>query len=233
MLQRVEEAGPGIAACRLPTRDDGAGRLVEPSVDLGVEAETGQSALHVATLSLVESYLIFGFLSCLVDNVAGSADANRLRSVMLGPASATFALTRIPRTDNARMKTRNGLSSLNLSLLMISLCEPLSIQIHRPETRNPAASKSKVYSGFVTGQPLSGSLVPYRASNVALNCSETGRHEKRHGEDTSSARRPLWAALIPGCSARLPFRPSGRMFQDRHKGERHEQGGSRQPQARW
>jgi hypothetical protein len=25
---------------------------------------------------------------------------------------ATFALTRIPRTDNARMKTRNGLSSL-------------------------------------------------------------------------------------------------------------------------
>src|SRR6476619_1983762 len=67
MLQRVEEAGLGIAACRLPTGDHGAGRLVEPSVDLGVEAETGQPALHVATLSLVKSCLIFGFLSCLVD----------------------------------------------------------------------------------------------------------------------------------------------------------------------
>jgi hypothetical protein len=31
---------------------------------------------------------------------------------MLGPALATFALARIPKTDNARMKTRNGLSSL-------------------------------------------------------------------------------------------------------------------------
>jgi hypothetical protein len=66
MLQRVEEASLGIAACRLPASDDGAGRPVEPSVDLGVEAETGQPALHVATLSLVEAYLIFGFLSCLV-----------------------------------------------------------------------------------------------------------------------------------------------------------------------
>src|ERR1700692_392070 len=65
MLQRVEEASLGIAACRLPARDDGAGRLVEPSVDLGVEAEPGQPALHVATLSLAESYPIFGFLSCL------------------------------------------------------------------------------------------------------------------------------------------------------------------------
>ena len=66
MLQRVEEARLGIAACRLPTRDHGAGGRVEPSVDSGVEAETGQPALHVATLSLVESYLIFGFLSCLM-----------------------------------------------------------------------------------------------------------------------------------------------------------------------
>jgi hypothetical protein len=31
---------------------------------------------------------------------------------MLGPALATFALARIPKTDKARMKTRNGLSSL-------------------------------------------------------------------------------------------------------------------------
>jgi hypothetical protein len=67
MLQHVEEASLGIAASRLPTRNDGAGRLVEPSVDLGVEAETGQPALHVATLSLIKSCQIFGFLSCLVD----------------------------------------------------------------------------------------------------------------------------------------------------------------------
>ena len=66
MLPRVEEASLGIAACRLPARDDGPGRLVEPSVDLGVEAETGEPALHVATLSLVEAYLIFGFLRCVV-----------------------------------------------------------------------------------------------------------------------------------------------------------------------
>jgi hypothetical protein len=66
MLQRVEEASLGIAACRLPAHDDGPGRLVEPSVDLGVEAETGQPALHVATLSLVKAHLIFGFLRCLV-----------------------------------------------------------------------------------------------------------------------------------------------------------------------
>ena len=40
--------------------------FVEPTADLGIEAETGQPALHVATLSFVEAYLIFGFLSCLV-----------------------------------------------------------------------------------------------------------------------------------------------------------------------
>src|ERR1700730_1980703 len=68
MLQRVEEASLGIAACRLPASDDGAGRPVDPSADLGVEAETGQPALHVATPSLVEAYLIFGFLSCLLGN---------------------------------------------------------------------------------------------------------------------------------------------------------------------
>src|SRR3977135_3272741 len=71
MLQRVEEASLGIAASRRPTRDDGAGRLVEPSVDLGVEAETGQPALHVAPLSLVKPHLIFGFLRCIVDKGRG------------------------------------------------------------------------------------------------------------------------------------------------------------------
>src|SRR6266480_5385118 len=66
MLQRVEEAGVGIAACPLPARDGGAGRLVELSVDPSVEAKTGQPALHGASLSLVEADLIFGFRSCFV-----------------------------------------------------------------------------------------------------------------------------------------------------------------------
>ena len=66
MLKRVEEASPGIAARSLPARDGGAGRLVELSIGLGVEPESGQPPLHVATLPLVESDLSFGFASCLV-----------------------------------------------------------------------------------------------------------------------------------------------------------------------
>src|SRR5882724_466736 len=66
MLQRVKEAGLGIAPCRLPARDDGAGRLIEFPVDLCVEAETRQPALHGATLALVKPDLIFGFLSSVV-----------------------------------------------------------------------------------------------------------------------------------------------------------------------
>ena len=66
MLQRVEKAGLRIAACALPARDDGAGLVVELAVDLGVEAETGQPALHLAPLSFVEADLILAFLSCLV-----------------------------------------------------------------------------------------------------------------------------------------------------------------------
>ena len=57
---------------------------------------------------------------------------------MLGPALATFALTRIPKTDNARMKTRNGLSSLiSESLNDFALRTHVgsnSPQIHRRET---------------------------------------------------------------------------------------------------
>ena len=68
MLRRAEEPSVGIAASRLPTCDDGAGRLVEPSVDLGVEAESGQPALHVAMLTLDKTDLIFGLLSAFLDN---------------------------------------------------------------------------------------------------------------------------------------------------------------------
>ncbi len=66
MLQRVEETGLGIAACPLPARDDRAGRFVELSVGLGVEAEARQPALHVFTPCPVEADLIFGFLGCFL-----------------------------------------------------------------------------------------------------------------------------------------------------------------------
>ena len=68
MLGRIKEARRGIAARRLPARDRGPGRLVEPSVDLGAEAKTGELALQVATLFLIKSNLIFSFLRCRVDN---------------------------------------------------------------------------------------------------------------------------------------------------------------------
>ncbi len=71
MLRRAEEPGVWIAASRLPTCDDGAGRLVEPSIDLGAEAEPGQPALHITTLCLVKADLIFGLLSAFLDNSRG------------------------------------------------------------------------------------------------------------------------------------------------------------------
>src|SRR3984957_7080938 len=91
MLQRVEEAGLGIAACSLPARDDGAGRLVEPAVNLGVEDETCQAALHVATLFFVEADLIFGFLSCFVGK---SRRFDGCRQVAVGCARTGFGSIR-------------------------------------------------------------------------------------------------------------------------------------------
>src|SRR5450759_1591034 len=87
MLKRVEKAGLGIAARALPARDDGAGRLVELSVDLGVEAETGQPALHFATLCLVEADLIFGLLICFV---ASGSRIGGCRQVADGRARTGF-----------------------------------------------------------------------------------------------------------------------------------------------
>ena len=54
----------------------------------------------------------------------------------------------------------------------------MSVQIHRCELELPAASKSKVNSGFVAGQLLFGSNVPQRASNVTPHCTETAQQEK-------------------------------------------------------
>ena len=62
MLQLVEEAGLRIAARGLPAHDHGAGGFVELAGDLGVEAEAGEPALHVAALALVEADLVFGGL---------------------------------------------------------------------------------------------------------------------------------------------------------------------------
>ena len=112
MLRCVEEAGRGIAARALPARNDGAGRWVEPAIDLGVEAETGQPALHVATFSLVETDPIFVFLGCFVGKDRRIDGGRQSRLVVLGPALAASVRTRIPRIDNARIKTRMGCPSL-------------------------------------------------------------------------------------------------------------------------
>src|SRR6266700_7579969 len=92
MLQRVEEAGLGIAACRLPARDHSAGRLVELSVGPGVEAETRQPALHVFTHCPVEADLIFGFLGCFVGKDHHWIDAFR-------QVAGSCALTLLQRGD--------------------------------------------------------------------------------------------------------------------------------------
>ena len=120
MLLRVEEASLGIAARCLPARDEGAGWLVEPTADLGIEAETGQPALYVATLSL--SRPIWSSVSWVASSAttAGSTDANKSRSSVLGPALATSALTRNPKIDNAIMKTRNGLFFPDLEVSVVS-----------------------------------------------------------------------------------------------------------------
>src|SRR3981081_3083362 len=62
VLQLVEVAALGIAAGGLPARDHAAGGLIELAGGLGVEAEPGEAALHVAALALVEADLIFGGL---------------------------------------------------------------------------------------------------------------------------------------------------------------------------
>ena len=62
VLQRVEIAARGIAAGGLPAGDHGPGRRIELAGDLGVEAEPGKAALHVATLALVEADLVLGGL---------------------------------------------------------------------------------------------------------------------------------------------------------------------------
>src|SRR6266850_3738872 len=62
VLQSVEVAALGIAAGGLPARDHGTGPLIELAGDLGVEAEPGQAALHVAALALVEADLVLGGL---------------------------------------------------------------------------------------------------------------------------------------------------------------------------
>jgi len=54
VLELVEISAGGIAACRLPSPDHRAGLVVELARDLGIEAKTGQPALHIATLTAIE-----------------------------------------------------------------------------------------------------------------------------------------------------------------------------------
>src|SRR5882757_8020883 len=62
VLQRVEVAALRIAAGGLPAGDHGAGVVVELAGNLGVEAEAGQAALHVAALAAIEAELVLGGL---------------------------------------------------------------------------------------------------------------------------------------------------------------------------
>ena len=54
VLELVDISAGGIAACRLPSPDHRAGLVVELARDLGIEAKTGQPALHIATLTAIE-----------------------------------------------------------------------------------------------------------------------------------------------------------------------------------
>src|SRR5579864_3936359 len=87
VLQLVEIARDRIAARGLPALDDRAGVLVELAVDLGVEAEPGEPALHVAALALVETDLVLGDLARLVGEgrrvYAGGHVAGRGRRAVL------------------------------------------------------------------------------------------------------------------------------------------------------
>jgi hypothetical protein len=76
-----------------------------------------------------------------------------------------------------------------------------------------AASESKVNSGYVAGQPLSGSLVPWRVSNVTLHCTGTAQQKNRHGEHRL---RPTFALGQSHQFDRAPITSTGWMVWDRH-----------------
>src|ERR1700732_3247113 len=103
MLQRVEETGLGIAARRLPARDNGARRVVELAVDLDAKAETFQPALHVATFALVEADPIFGFPSCSVSCFVGQGRRiDRCRLLARGRAKTGFGGIRTDEKSQER-----------------------------------------------------------------------------------------------------------------------------------
>ena len=114
MLGRIEEAGSGIAAGVLPARDRGAGLVVELAVDFGVEAETGQPALHVAAPGLVEADLVFGDLGGFLGGFRGGLRGfmagiigqghrfDRCRSVAVGRAEAGFGRIRADENEEHR-----------------------------------------------------------------------------------------------------------------------------------
>ncbi len=111
MLLRVEKASLGIATCRLPARNDrNRVDFVEPSVDPSCRSRDGSAGAARLDAFLVEAYLIFGFLSCLL----GKGLPDRRMPTVRGRSCwdrlvATFAPTKTPKADNAMMKTRNGL----------------------------------------------------------------------------------------------------------------------------
>src|SRR5262249_39134878 len=58
VLKLVEIPAGGIAACRLRSPDGRAGLVIELAGNRGIEAKTGQPALHITTLAAIEPDLV-------------------------------------------------------------------------------------------------------------------------------------------------------------------------------
>src|ERR1700753_3191208 len=95
VLQLVEEAAARIAAGGLPAAEHRTGVLVELAVDLGVEAEAVEPALHVAALALVEADLVFGDLLGFLGE-GGGRDAGKFTGVRVVAGGVAGDLGIIP-----------------------------------------------------------------------------------------------------------------------------------------
>jgi hypothetical protein len=82
------------------------------------------------------------------------------------------------------------------------------VQIHRREAKTSGGVQIKGNSGFVPGQLLHGSLVPYRASIVALHLHEDC--PAKPGEDSLRARRPPWECSMSESARNGLFKQNGR-----------------------
>jgi len=97
---------------------------------------------------------------------------------VLGPATATFALTRTPTTDNARMKTRTGLIFPDLMSVQIRRCRTRTLRRRLNQTSTPVSS-------LATVRRVTCSLARVRLLHcIALRLSN----------NKDSLHSPLWVA---------------------------------------